>query len=99
MAKVALFRMDNKPENVGECAYRNNPAKSVVLSFNQTEWRFNLKLKEFEDGISFVEKSISQMASLTQNLNRIDTQVDNVRGDLIEGLNSMERIARMSLGD
>ncbi len=58
-----------------------------------------MKLKELEDGISFVEKSISQMASLTQNLNRIDTQVDNVRGDLIEGLNSMERIARMSLGD
>lgn len=58
-----------------------------------------MKLKELEDGISFVEKSISQMASLTQDLNRIDNQVDNVRGDLIEGLNSMERIARMSLGD
>jgi hypothetical protein len=48
-----------------------------------------LKLKDLEQDIELLEKSVQKAAALSKEVEQMDNQVEMVRQDLLEELNSM----------
>lgn len=52
-----------------------------------------MKLKDLEQDIQLLEQSVQRAAALTKEVEQMDNQVELVRQDLLEELNSMNTTA------